>query len=356
MPKICLRPAILRLVTTAILVAVVLTSFSAEAELHSRLGGQAYYDDLLDITWATDTNHISFGTWGTRLSGMSTLIIGGVPGWRLPDMDVNNDGTIEACSFVISQADCMDNEMGHINWYGDGTGGISSGAPGPFTNMGPFDYWSNTVAPGVDEAYHLNMSNGSFGPASTENIFGGWAVHDGDVIPEAIVDVSYVDPVINSGPLSFGLSALPANPTVAIEVGAGTPAGGGSTSYDLGDVLSANFIFGDVIGPNSVTAFSMQVLANGAIDSLSFTFSPFDTPSVTDGIIIMNSPLSVTGTDVASGNAFSYTYADSVEVFTSSSAPSVPGLSMLGLACLSLVVTSLGGWMLMRRRDSASRA
>jgi hypothetical protein len=217
MPAICLRPATLRLVTTATFVTVMLTSFNAEAEFHSRLGGQAYYDDLLDITWATDTNHISFGTWGTRLTGMSTLIIGGVPGWRLPDMDVNNDGMVENCG-LVSEVDCRDNEMGHVNWFGDGTSGIYSGAPGPFTNMGPFNYWSNTVAPGNDEAYFINMSNGGVSQAWTQNIFGGWAVHDGDVEPTTVaplpIDGSMVSLLVAPNP--FGsrtvLSFLLAHP------------------------------------------------------------------------------------------------------------------------------------------------
>jgi hypothetical protein len=158
------------------------------------------------------------------------------------------------------------------------------------------------------------MGNGLFTTAYIENFFGGWAVHDGDVNPVSIVDVTYDTPMI-FGPLSFGLSELPAEPNVTFSLNAGTPAGGGA-SYGLGNVLSANVIFGDAIGTN-LTAFAMEVLANGSIDTLSYTFSPFDTLSATDVNIVMNSPLFISGTDNANDDEpFSYTYANSVETIT----------------------------------------
>jgi hypothetical protein len=182
--------------------------------------------------------------------------------------------------------------------------------------MGPFSYWSNTVGPPIDQAYYLNMGNGAFGFASTSNIYGGWAVHDGDVIPDAIVDVTYDTPAIDFGPLSFGLSELPAAPNVTFSLMDGTPAGGGGTSYGLPDVLSATLIFGDFIGPDNViwpnnfTAFAMEVDASGVATALSYEFAILDTPTAA-GIIILNFPFTVTGTDIASDSAFSYTYANS---------------------------------------------
>jgi len=181
-----------RFIPTAILVTVMLTSFSAEAAFHSRLGGQAYYDDQLDITWATDVNAIGFGTWGSRVATASTLTIDGVSGWRLPDMDVDNNGTVVDC-FGISQAECKDNEFDHLYNYGAGTvysQGISTGGPGPFTNISIFNNWSSTLGPDPNTAYQFNMGNGSFGPLDTSNIYAGWAVHDGDVNPVSIVDVT----------------------------------------------------------------------------------------------------------------------------------------------------------------------
>jgi len=327
-----------RFVPAAALMAILLTSLSTHAALHSRLGGQAYYDDQLDITWATNTNHISFGTWSSRVAGMSALVIDGVSGWRLPNMDVNGDGTVEGCSFGSGQAACSDNEFGHMHFYGAGTAwnnGIVPGNPGPFTSLTIFTYWSNTLLDSTT-AYAFSMSNGLVGAADIGNIFGGWAVHDGDVNPSSIVDVTYDSPVIDFGPLSFGLTELPAAPEVTFSLNAGTPAGGGATSYGLGDVLSADIIFGDVIGPNHLTAFAMEVDAGGVTTALSYSFSPIDTATV-QGPVILNFPFTVTGTDIASGQAFSYTYANSDVTITPVPIPEPTSLLLLAVCGVSLV-------------------
>jgi hypothetical protein len=137
--------------------------------------------------------------------------------------------------------------------------------------------------------------------------------------PAFRADVTYADPVINSGPLSFGLSELPAEVASTISLSAGFPTGGGATGFGLDEVISVDFVFGDfgVIGPNNLMAFDMEIDADGAIEALSYTFSPIDTPSVSDGIIVLNSPLFISGTDIASGKAFSYTYANSTATVTS---------------------------------------
>ena len=118
-------------------------------------------------------------------------------------------------------------------------------------------------------------------------------------------------------------------------------------------LLSASLVFGDANYVNMLE-FDMQVLANGTIDSLSFRFAPINTPSVADGIIVLNSPLFIFGTDIASGNTFSDSYRDSAETFTLS-APSVPGLSPPGMVSLFLLVFSLGSWLLANRREQMSR-
>ncbi len=162
--------------------------------------------------------------------------------------------------------------------------------------------------------------------------------------PVSFLDVRHTDPVINSGPLSFGLSAFPAEVNTTFSLGEGTPAGGGATGYGLADVITANLIFGDVIGPNNLMAFDMEVLANGSIETLSFSFSPFDTPSVSGGIIILNSPLLISGTDIASGQAFSYTYANSTATITAVPEPS------------TMTLLTLGGLALLRRRRACVHA
>jgi hypothetical protein len=66
---------------------------------------QAYYDNQLDITWAADANlamtseHDDNGrmNWTNANAWAAGLEINGVGGWRLPNMDINGDGTIIDC-------------------------------------------------------------------------------------------------------------------------------------------------------------------------------------------------------------------------------------------------------------------
>lgn len=39
---------------------------------------QAYYDDLLDITWAANANMDSSGSWGSQVAWAAGLTLGGV--------------------------------------------------------------------------------------------------------------------------------------------------------------------------------------------------------------------------------------------------------------------------------------
>ena len=98
--------------------------------LPATVGGtdyQAYYDDQLDISWRADANINSNDTWDNQVAWAAGLNIDGVTGWRLPNMDVNGDGTVVICT--VDQAACMDNEYGHLFNYGAGSGfggGITS--------------------------------------------------------------------------------------------------------------------------------------------------------------------------------------------------------------------------------------
>ena len=172
-----------RFVPLAALIAILFTSIGTHAAFHSRLGGQAYYDDQLDITWAADANINGGAFWDDQVDWVSNLFIDGVSGWRLPDMDVDNDGTIIVCDSGLGQAGCKDNEYAHMYYYGAGTAfanGIRFGLPGPFTGIQPSSYWSSTIDPPID-AWFLAFSNGSQAHAWTENTMPAWAVHSGDV-------------------------------------------------------------------------------------------------------------------------------------------------------------------------------
>jgi len=166
----------------------------SQAALISVLGGQAYYDDVLHITWAANADLDGITDFATATSAATNLTIGGVGGWRLPSMDVNNDTTVVDCS-IASEAACRDNEYGHLYYYGGEIAlgsGVTSASPSPFSNVKSDDYyWSSTdygsTPPGVWRF--------SFDPATLVRQEGSyltstkyaWAVHTGMVpLPAAL--------------------------------------------------------------------------------------------------------------------------------------------------------------------------
>lgn len=154
---------------------------------------QAYYDDQLGITWVANANINGADTWDNQVDWVTGLTIGGVGGWRLPNMDVNNDGTIVNCTSSGTQAACKDNEYGHLYYYGAGTAwanGVLFGNEDPFNDIAPYIYWSSNAVIGTVDAKAFAMTNGQPTQAWTENLFHAWAVHSGDVsavpVPAAI--------------------------------------------------------------------------------------------------------------------------------------------------------------------------
>ncbi|WKZ11135.1 MAG: DUF1566 domain-containing protein [Gammaproteobacteria bacterium] len=89
----------------------VLLAGSANAALLSRAGGQAYYDDVLNITWLANANLAdtnAFGVTGINANGtmtwakanewiaaMNTAAYLGISNWRLPT--VVDTGTLVSC-------------------------------------------------------------------------------------------------------------------------------------------------------------------------------------------------------------------------------------------------------------------
>lgn len=129
-----------------------------------------------------------------------------------------------------------------------------------------------------------------------------------------------LDMVFTDGPNvaaldSYGLSEFPEEVHASFLLSEGTLNSGGTTSYLSSNVLSAEVLFGDG-NFTSVSAFSLKVGADGNIASLGWRFNPIVTPSVTDGVITLNSPLGIFGVDRVSGESFSYTYANSIETIT----------------------------------------
>lgn len=161
---------------------------TAGAELHSRLGGLAYYDDQLDITWAANASISGLQSWGAQTAWVESLNIAGVTGWRLPDMDINGDGHIVHCANA-DPAECADNEYSFLYWQE----GITINAQGPFTNISNFCYWSRTDYP-VDnptDAWCFEFTGGQQGGFTKLAQLAAWAVRSGDVgsgMPDADED------------------------------------------------------------------------------------------------------------------------------------------------------------------------
>lgn len=172
-----------RLICTVCIVifATISTTTSAlPLPLEPRLGGLAFYDPNLDITWAANANMNGADTWMNQVHWVADLTIGGVGGWRLPSMDVNFDDKIVDCRYGGVEG-CIDNEMGYLFWEE----GISASTPGPFHNIQISSdaqislYWSETWH-GNHSSYATNFDNGNQGNIDATTLSFAWPVQDGD--------------------------------------------------------------------------------------------------------------------------------------------------------------------------------
>lgn len=159
---------------------------TAQAALHERLGGVAYYDDFLNITWLADTDFARTSgqdadgmmNWDDASGWLDSLTISGVSGWRLPSADVDADGSVVDCTGG-GVPDCSDNELGHLYWEQ----GITAAAPGPFLNLSLLgQYWYGTQWQfDAGSAWMLLEVNGVVTGVQKVSELSVWAVHDGDV-------------------------------------------------------------------------------------------------------------------------------------------------------------------------------
>ena len=225
-------------IQNAPIAALVLTaclSGTAQAALQFRLGGQAYYDTDLNVTWLADANLAAtntFDVWGIDLTGYmdwttAQLWIGamnsanylGYSDWRLPvtnpingssmTYSLSNDGTTDY-GYNISApgtlyAGSKGSELAYLyaNTLGnkavvDFNGNVQVGwslnpNPGPFSNL-QSGYWSGTeYAPNPTVAWWFNFMYGNqTASLKLSSMYGGggnyaWAVRTGDVaaVPEA---------------------------------------------------------------------------------------------------------------------------------------------------------------------------
>ena len=167
-------------------------TFDSRAELQSRLGGLAYYDTVLDITWARDANAIAGTVWDDGASGSDGLVswysamdwanqftLNGIPGWKLPSQDVNEDGTVVECEFS-TEILCRDNHYGYMYFFN----GVTGAKPGPFTSyLNSYGYWSSSDYVEYPEiiAWLFTFGIGQQHPLGKSYWRHAWAIRDGDV-------------------------------------------------------------------------------------------------------------------------------------------------------------------------------
>jgi hypothetical protein len=209
-----------------------LATVTANAALLSRAGGQAYYDDVLNITWLADANYAKtsgyhadgFMPWYESLAFVESLNAAnhlGQHDWRLPT--VTDTGTPGCVTAARSGTDCGYNvdlatgEMAHL--YYSTLGNVGSQDPigpqtnpcisqlyapqycltntGPFSNMIPGGYWSGTeytpdtslpcyppgfeCLPVTDDAWYFYFNVGLQRHASQLNPLYVWPVYPGDI-------------------------------------------------------------------------------------------------------------------------------------------------------------------------------
>ncbi len=179
--------------TTLAVVLLATVSTNAAAELHSRLGGAAVYDDALGITWLSDAGASGAASWENQLAWVDALNEGahlGFSDWRLASMStagglpVGQASEVVDCS-TIWQPLCADNELGYMFFHnlGGASGQDLTGTRtiGDVTihNIQPL-YWSGTLS-GISNAwmYHFDIGFGVWSPRN--GLRHGWAVRDGDV-------------------------------------------------------------------------------------------------------------------------------------------------------------------------------
>lgn len=220
---------------------------NVQAALQSRLGGLAYYDDVLDITWVGDpilaasntfgltksASQYAFdpGTMGSTgrmtkanadlwIAGMNAANYLGKNSWRLPTMTSVHGGTMLSTTFSNNGTTDWGYGATGIGWqtgsgeivselgymYYGNLGNLGSAAPndadpgsivpqpgGGFSNAGPFPniieapqsaYWTGVnFEPAVLYTWGINFDSGRQSDYIETNGLFAWAVLDGDIAP-----------------------------------------------------------------------------------------------------------------------------------------------------------------------------
>ncbi|MHB8741628.1 MAG: VPLPA-CTERM sorting domain-containing protein [Sulfuricaulis sp.] len=209
-----------RWAVTVLFVVALGASAGANAALVSRLGGLAYYDTALGITWLANANAAVGSAYDTSLPGTglmdwatanawaASLTVDGVSGWQLPTTgpvngssfnynlsyngstdygyNISAPGSVYPGSTGSEMAYMFYNTLGNKAFCD--TSGSCPQAGWGLTNAGPFSnvqsnlYWSGTVyAPNTNNAWDFYFDKG-YQDATVKGLNAyAWAVHPGDV-------------------------------------------------------------------------------------------------------------------------------------------------------------------------------
>ena len=169
----------MKIILSALTAATMAASWGANATLEPRLNGQAYYDTESDLTWTADVNINGSKTIDEQLSFLSTFIIDGIGGWRIPNNTEIND-------IAFKNSDCSQITIclpiGPFNT--DDWGGSRLWFQAHATTDG--QGYSQMYAHGSDGKYYFAVSLfwAEYYPAymqGNSGTFAIWPVHTGDV-------------------------------------------------------------------------------------------------------------------------------------------------------------------------------
>ena len=122
--------------------------------------------------------------------------------------------------------------------------------------------------------------------------------------------VTYSGPEVIFGPISGGLKQLPDEVCVTFVYG-GTKDSG---VVELDDVGTVSMEFGDGEW-TELSSFAMTIGPGQEVTALTYQFSPIDTATTFD-MTAFNFPLTIIGTDTASGQDFQYQYGSSSQTIS----------------------------------------
>lgn len=176
---------------------------ATQAALLERVGGLAYYDTDLDISWLADANlaaSLDFGVAGIAADGAMARLtadqwIGamnaagylGISDWRLPtvlqpDADCSHQYLGNSYGFT-----CVGSELGHLFYLelggqaGHSIGAVHNDSYELFSNVQESYYWSSFYTVNPSHAWAFNFGNGELDLHGKTANYYAWAVVDGDI-------------------------------------------------------------------------------------------------------------------------------------------------------------------------------